>query len=140
MNLVIQSEGSISLTFHSRTIGENGWVSAYFVTAEAPNFKAAVEVDNAPYGSPPSELFGEFAAEWRGWQGVKQWQALDGEYALSATADSAGHVTLVAKLNTASYPSTWEAKVSLVLEAGALDRLAAEAKEFFNPIPARAGA
>ncbi len=117
----------------------NGWVNSYFVTAEAPNFSATIEVDNAPYGTSPADLFAEIADRWSGWQGVKRWQALDGEYELQATSDSTGHITIVALINSRSFPPSWEAKVSIVVEAGSVDKLAVNAKEFFGPVAASAG-
>jgi hypothetical protein len=138
MNFRIGSDGGLSLTFHSRTVGANGWVNSYLVTAEAPGFSASVEVDNAPYGSSPSEFFAEVASAWAGWQGAKRWQALEGEYELSATTDSTGHITIVARLNAAIYPPTWEGMVAVMVEAGAVEALAARAKEFFGPAPIRA--
>jgi hypothetical protein len=88
----------------------------------------------------PAEFFGELAGSWSGWKGTKGWQALEGECSLSATTDSTGHVTLVAHFSSGSYPPTWEGKLSLVIEAGALEALAREAKNFFGPVHARAGA
>ena len=134
MNFVIRSDGGVSLTFHARTAGKDGCVNAYFVTAEAANFTASVEVDNAPYGSSPADFFAQVASEWAGWNGTKAWQALEGEYELSATSDSTGHITIIARLNAASYPPTWEGKLSLIVEAGRLDALAVEAKDFFAPL------
>jgi hypothetical protein len=136
MNFVIRSEGGVSFTFHARAVGKDGWVNAYFVTAEAANFTASVEVDNAPYGSSPADFFAEIASEWAGWNGTKGWQALEGEYQLSATSDSTGHITIVARLNPASFPPTWEGRLSLIVEAGRLEALAVEAKEFFAPVKA----
>jgi hypothetical protein len=133
MNLSLRSESGASLTFHSRSISETGWVNSYFVTAEAPGFSASIDVDNAPYGSSPAVLFGDIAKDWAGWKGVKGWQALEGEYGLSATSDSTGHITLTATLNSGT-PSTWEGKVAVILEAGAVEVAAARAKDFFGPV------
>jgi hypothetical protein len=112
----------------------------YFVTGEAPKFSASVEVDNSPYGSLPTELFCQIATDWAGWKGEKGWQALEGEYVLSASTDSTGHITIAAWLNGLSHPPTWEGKISVVVEAGALDKLANEAKEFFGPLRLGSGA
>jgi hypothetical protein len=140
MNFVIRSEGGRVLTFHSRTIRENGWVESYFVTAEAPNFHASLQADNPPFGTSPAQFFAEIAADWAGWADAKTWGAIEGEYTLSATSDSTGHITLITHLHGSPYPLTWEGKLALVLEAGALGALSNQANDFFAPVRAETGA
>jgi hypothetical protein len=81
---------------------------------------------------PPTKLFVDIAREWSGWKGEKKWGALEGEYNLSATCDSLGHITLKVGMMPNAYPPVWSAIVSLVIEAGQLDKLAREVETFFN--------
>lgn len=76
-----------------------------------------------------ADLFGEMAAQWRGWEGVKTWSSLEGELHLAAEADRTGHVTLTTRLSEGA-PSVWSVELVLVLEAGQLERLAREARAF----------
>jgi hypothetical protein len=72
--------------------------------------------------------FADLAAQWRGWEGNKEWEA-DG-LAFAASHDGLGHVTLDVILESPpSLADVWRVRVSLRLEAGTLDRLAREARE-----------
>lgn len=130
--LIIKSEREVKLTFHSRVFANDGRLSGYSITAEARGFSASVEVDNSPYGASPDELFAEMSVEWGGWQGIKSWKALEGEYSLSATCDSLGHISLVAELSQNNYPPCWTGSLFLDIDAGSLESLSKNAKAFFN--------
>jgi hypothetical protein len=130
--LVIKSEREVMLTFHSRRFSSTGWLDSYSISARARNFSAQIEVENPPYGLSPAGFFAELADDWTGWKGQKGWGAIEGEYNLSATSDSLGHITLVAELNPNNVPPDWSGSVSLIVEAGQLEQLAYNAKEFFN--------
>jgi len=130
--LVINSEREVKLTFHSRRFNSEGWLEMYCITAKARNFKATIDVENPPYGMSPAEFFENIANEWTGWKGTKEWGAIEGEYNLSATSDSTGHITLDAELNRNSFSPGWSGKLSLMIEAGQLEQLAHDARVFFN--------
>jgi hypothetical protein len=69
---------------------------------------------------------GELARQWRGWTGDIEWEGLG--LRLTARHDGLGHVTLDATLDwNYAAPARWHVRASLVLDAGALDRLAVEA-------------
>ena len=36
----------------------------------------------------------ELAESWRGWEGMKEWESLEGDLALNASADRYGHVKI----------------------------------------------
>ncbi|HET7051670.1 MAG TPA: DUF6228 family protein [Solirubrobacteraceae bacterium] len=72
--------------------------------------------------------FAELAAEWRGWQGEKRYEALG--LRLASRHDGLGHVTLDVTLqDDYTADGRWRVRASLMLDAGALDRLALEARE-----------
>ena len=130
--LVIKSEREVMLTFHSRRFNSEGWLERYFITANARNFNATIDVENLPYGMSPAEFFVQVANEWTGWKGTKEWGAIEGEYNLIATCDSTGHITLDVELNRNSFSPGWSGTLSLMIEAGQLEQLARDAKVFFN--------
>ena len=69
--------------------------------------------------------FAALAADWRGWTGERRWTSLEGDLTLVATHDGLGAVTLTARLRTEAFAThRWDASAELVLDAGALDRLA----------------
>jgi Family of unknown function (DUF6228) len=71
--------------------------------------------------------FADLAAQWRGWEGDKEWEALG--LRLAARHDGLGHVTLDVTLEE-DYATAdrWRVRASLAIDAGALDRLAVEAR------------
>lgn len=72
--------------------------------------------------------FADLAACWRGWEGDKEWEALG--LAFAARHDGLGHVTIDVSLESEpSLADGWRVRAPLGLEAGALDRLAREARE-----------
>ena len=88
---------------------------------------------SAPVCSYLSEGFGDFFADlarcWKGWTGVKEWTSLEGELVLRAECDRTGHVELFVHLHDGA-PARWTVESVLVMEAGQLDRIAADARAF----------
>jgi hypothetical protein len=71
--------------------------------------------------------FVDLAAAWRGWVGEKHWEALG--LRLAARHDGLGHVTLDVTLqHDYAAVDPWQVRATLQLDAGALDRLALEAR------------
>jgi primase-polymerase (primpol)-like protein len=68
------------------------------------------------------------ASEWRGWAGEKTWATLEGEFELTATADSLGHIRLGFFLRPADTGFNWELRGALELDAGQLEAIAHEIK------------
>lgn len=130
---VVTSERQTKLRFHSRRYQRDGWLAGYVVTLEGHGFSATAQVGNPEQGVSPVRLFDEMVSEWTGWKGEKGWGALDGEMSLVATTDSLGHISLEVSLDPRDGPPEWYASLTLVLEAGSLERLAAEAGAFFSP-------
>jgi hypothetical protein len=72
--------------------------------------------------------FAALATDWRGWAGERRWTSLEGDLTLVAEHDSLGTVTLTTRLRTEAFAThRWDASAELVLDAGALDRLARQA-------------
>ena len=80
-------------------------------------------------GDELKEFFGDLAAEWRGWRGVKVFRSLVGTLLIKASADKQGHVALLVVLAYGA-PSKWETHLGLTVEAGQLERLADAAEVF----------
>jgi hypothetical protein len=100
----------------------------FIVELRGPCLDATAEVS-----SYLSEGFGAFfqtlASEWRGWKGERSWASLEGDFRLRAKCDRTGHVVLDVDLD-AGTPPVWTATASILLEAGHLDVLAAQAATF----------
>lgn len=76
-----------------------------------------------------SEMFGEFAENWKGWSGERRWSSLEGELEIRAHSDQMGHVFLIVRLRKGA-PALWTVEAHLKLEAGQLDELARKACSF----------
>jgi hypothetical protein len=76
-----------------------------------------------------AEYFERLAQEWRGWKGECRWASLEDDVELVATHDGLGTIALAVSLRTEAFAQhRWSARAELLLDAGALDRLAREAR------------
>ena len=130
--LLLKGDRGYSILFHSPERDKKGWLAYYSVTFTAPDMNATIKVDNAPVGISPRELFEKMANEWQGWKGEKDWGSLEGEFDLSATSDSKGHITLVASIRSGYIPPCSKTVIELILEAGQLEMIKKHANEFFE--------
>lgn len=130
--LLIESDREFAIRFHAKTLATDGWPDSYIVELSARHFMASFEVGNAREGSSPCVLFEEMAAEPDGWPGLKSWGALEGEFGLSASMDPTGHVTLTVERDASWQTPGWSCSFSLLIEAGQLAGLAADARDFFS--------
>ena len=129
---VIQSDREFSLRFHSKQYGNDHWLDSYIVDICARNFRASFPVENGREGSSPHALFEDMASNFNGWAGVKGWGALEGEYGLSASMDSTGHVMLSVERDVSWEVPSWSCAFSLMIESGRLLAIAADAEAFFS--------
>lgn len=129
--LSFSSDPSLRACFHSRQYDSSGRLESYVIELEALNFHAKTRVENPGYGQPPSQFFEELAASWKGWEGIKNWFAMDRELELEARNDRIGHVTLTVTIPDTASQGQWCARVAVMIEAGQLERLSAEARAFF---------
>jgi len=74
----------------------------------------------------------ELAREWKGWQGEKEWKSVEGDLALSGTADGLGVVALRVTLKSGPYEDDWCVQTVIHVDAGQLEDLAVKAKAFFH--------
>jgi hypothetical protein len=131
-SFIIKAERQVVVTFDSQTIESDGWLDAYMIHLEAPDFKASAFVENPGFGQPPTVLFDDIAKQWSGWKGIKTWDAMEGELRISATSDSTGHITIHFEVPGNNVTACWSAKFTIVVEAGQVERLAKEAHVFFD--------
>jgi hypothetical protein len=112
--------------------GLEGYHGATYVAAVVgPTLSAAVDV----YDIQPHRwalFFKDLATNWRGWEGAKTHESLEGHIRISCTADRLGHVTVRVYLRGDMQGSDWRAEDSIHLEAGQLDNLAAAARDYFG--------
>lgn len=77
-----------------------------------------------------AEYFADLAANWRGWEGVKEYASLEGQLSLSATHDRLGTVTIKVALRQ-PWPPDWSFSAELEFGAGShLERIAHDLAAF----------
>ena len=118
--LPFSSDPSLQASFHSRHYDSSGWLESYVIELEALDFHAKTRVENPGYGHPPSQLFEDLAASWKGWEGIKSWFAMEGELDLEATSDRIGHVTLTVAIPASANQRQWSARVAVTMKPGSL--------------------
>ena len=79
-----------------------------------------------------SRFFQAMAQSWRGWDGERTIESLEGQLRLACKTDRLGHVSVRVKLRGDIGGSDWRAEDTLYLEAGQLDELARRAKGYFG--------
>jgi hypothetical protein len=105
--------------------------SEYFrVTIRSHNLSGFTKVyifDPFDYGL--TNFFKELAENWKGFEGEKIWESLEGEFKLVCTSDSLGHFEIKATIR--NNLGTLSVK-TIHVESGQLNKIAAEAKAFFD--------
>lgn len=114
-----QDNASVGVTFCDRFSFDSDSVH-YAVELRAPGLTARVnEVVAWVWDSDLAPFLEEVAADYRGWDGERNWQTNDRDLAVSAVFRSGGHVGLTWTLRP--WPKDaggWSASVTTWLEAG----------------------
>jgi hypothetical protein len=98
-----------------------------------PEYSAAVRVWAYTDSHWLANLFQSIAEEWRGWQGEKKWSSIEGELAVAATSDRLGHISLAVEMRqNYEQGEPWKLKATIIVDAGQLDAIARNAKQFFQ--------
>jgi len=88
----------------------------------SPGFTASNRVAFEPWGDPFSiaVFFENLALHWRGWEGVRSWDADDVSMSLACEHDGVGSIRIQVVLRSLD----WEAHGSISLEPGLLSEVA----------------
>ncbi|MEU9070141.1 DUF6228 family protein [Streptomyces sp. NPDC048109] len=129
-----QQNPSVGVTFCDRFSFDADSVH-YAVELRAPGLTARVdEVVAWIWDSDLTTFLKELAAEYRGWDGERNWQTNDRDLTVSAVFQSGGHVGLTWSLQP--WPQAtggWGASVTTWLEAGEqMTSLAADVRHFLS--------
>ncbi|MEI8010932.1 MAG: DUF6228 family protein [Candidatus Omnitrophota bacterium] len=105
---------------------KDGW------TTEINGNGITAKLKVSDYIANPSEFFSEIAGQWRGWEGIKSYQSLEGELMIQATHDKKGAVLLTVILSPNDGTDDWKLQHCFNLELGQLERISQEMKAFFK--------
>jgi hypothetical protein len=133
VKMKITSDNEISVEFHSPELNSEGGLEYYSLSLCGRAMTSTIRVCNSPYGESPSDYIAVLANNWQGWEGEKDWAALEGEYIMSAKADNTGHITLTIKVWSGNWEPFWSSEVAMIIEAGQLESIAREFKAFLYP-------
>ena len=113
------------------TRSSKGELWSMHVHVELPYLRADAQVwrSDSAIETPLAPFFDELGAQWKGWEGVKEWRNYDGTFALSCTNDGLGHVTVTVELQVRS-PYQWLVRGDVPLDAGQLEEMARELHRF----------
>jgi hypothetical protein len=78
-------------------------------------------------------MFADAARDWKGWDGNRVWQSLEGELRLEMSTDRRGHVSLRAEIRSDPGGSdAWRLDAEVALDAGQLDDIATRARAMWT--------
>lgn len=83
-----------------------------------------------PFDSNLVRFFENLAENWKGFEGEKEWSSLESEFSLNCTSDSLGHFAL--EVTIRNNEDTRYARKTIFIESGQLEKIALEARNFFN--------
>lgn len=119
----------------------NSEAEIHFSDVEKDNFRVAVvardhSASRSVYAYTDAlgvaRLFADAARDWRGWDGSKVWQSLEGELRLEMSADGRGHVFLRVQIRSNPGGSDpWQLDAEIGLDAGQLGEIAARARRLW---------
>lgn len=127
MDPVVVTDGRMRLVF-SDPDAETTLPAQYLsITLDGPNLLASRQVYEGYDGgfSSLACYFNDLADNWRGWDGSRDYESIEGDLRLQATHN--GHVNLRVLLWESTVPTGWRVEVELRLDAGeALSSAAAD--------------
>jgi hypothetical protein len=112
------------------------WIGAEVASFTATLTADGMEASTGVYvmgGDGVANLFEAMATEWRGWDGVKGWESLEGDLEVAAQHDRLGQITVRITLRH-NLPPEWEARADLTIDPGEqLEVAARDLRRFFTP-------
>jgi len=122
--LAIGHQGALKFRVEGTLCNPQGTIDYVTVTAELQGLLASKNVYDFDGWSGLPFFFEELALNWRGWDGDKTFDSLEGDFRLSAKHD--GHVRVTFELRDSDCPTPWTATGELSLDPG--EELAAAAE------------
>ena len=99
----------------------------FVAEVHGPGLDAVASVRSAEGPQGLAAFMRSLVVDWRGWEGVRRWEAIEHQLVIDAEHDPLGHVDLRLTVRANWKLDAWEATVGVRLEAGEeLSRLADE--------------
>jgi hypothetical protein len=106
-----------------------GPVEFLTATLRLPDLVASTRIYMYSPGGPGiAEYFEGLAADWRGWDGERVWNSIEGEFRHEARHNRVGYVALIVRLRKFAWSHNeggdWEAAATIAIEPGHLAEIA----------------
>ena len=109
------------------------------IEAQGLSATSTVELEDWGGGAPSLiAYFADMAADWRGWDGVKEWHDDGGALGLSATHDGIGTIALTVSATPNvgwAGPGSWQLEAVVALDPGSLDTAVTELRRLLQAAP-----
>jgi hypothetical protein len=120
------TKGRRILRFHNHS-------GDYFTASiEGDNLKASRRVWGYTDCEFLVQLFEGMARDWKGWQGERNWESIEGELKIAVSMRITGQVTIAVALRHFDGEDDWRLDVPVFTEAGQLESIAHEVASFFR--------
>jgi len=129
--VIPQTTGHVGLRIFRPERGSRGELDYFSVEVMSTSISATTRV-YAYRCDDLATLFDEMSRDWRGWQGSRDWESLEGELKLSCTADGKGHIVVSIRIAESLNPDTWRIQTTAMIEAGQVDQIAKAVRRFLE--------
>lgn len=125
-----KSDGELEFSWN-KGLNQPAGQEYFCVTIKSKNLFSFTDVYAFdPFDSNLVRFFENLAENWKGFEGEKEWSSLEGEFSLNCTSDSLGHFAL--EVTIRNNEDTRYASKTIFIESGQLEKVALEARNFFN--------
>ena len=114
--VTIGHQGTLIFRVENTLGSRNGLIENLTVTAHLPGLQATKDVWDFDGWSGLLSFFEGLASNWRGWDGEKTFDSIEGDLTLTAKHD--GHVRIAFELREYAGATPWTAKGDLTLDPG----------------------
>ncbi|MFH5879344.1 DUF6228 family protein [Arthrobacter sp. NA-172] len=114
--VTIGHQGTLVFRVENTRGSRNGLIENLRVTAQLPGLQATKDVWDFDGWSGLLSFFEELVSNWRGWDGEKSFDSIEGDFRLAAKHD--GHIRLAFELRESGRSTPWTANGELTLDPG----------------------
>ncbi|TLM80806.1 DUF6228 family protein [Pseudarthrobacter sp. NamE5] len=114
--IAIGHKGTLLLRIDQGERNPDGTSDYLMITAKLDGLRAVKRVYDFDRWSRLLSFFEELEADWRGWDGHRRFDSLEGDFRLAAQHD--GHIRFFVELDAFELLEPWSAKGEFVLDPG----------------------
>ena len=105
----------------------------YFIaTVEGDGLRGSKGVYSYTDGNHLVNLFRSIAKDWRGWEGERCWESIEGDLRIAIRSSRTGEITMRITLQSEGGYDDWRLEAPIFTEAGQLESIAHQVALFFE--------